>query len=203
MGALASIVSAISAQVVANLAAGGYPALTDAGIVVGTAAEFEQTSPNRIIFDFDAGSKYVPAEYYSGSTVIHTDERAVQGALRTIAGDNVLVSVHCWAQAATGVVVDDYDVCRAYAHAVRAALQAIAPGAFELADGKYRTNQHIVRAGRWFTMNLVLYTPILETLVAYDRDTAYASNTVAPVGADAMLIPTTSSTTGPSEAGCT
>lgn len=202
MGTLASIVAAISAEVVATLAAGGYPALVDGGIVVGTAAEFEQTSPQRIIFDFDAGSKYVPAEYYSGSTTIHTTERTLQGALRTIAGDNVLVSVHCWGRATTGLAVDDYDVCRSYAHAVRAALQAIVPGAFELTDGKYRTNQHIVRAGRWFTMNLVLFTPVLETLVAYDRDLAYASDSVTDEGTDLMLIPTTGPQSGPSEAGC-
>lgn len=204
MGALASIITAISAHVVANLAAGGYPALTSGAIEVGTAAEFEQSVPPRIIFDPTPGSKYVSPEYYSGSAVVHTTEREIQGAQRTIAGDNVSFLVHCWAAAHTGVVVDDYDLCRAYAHAVRAALQDIIPGAYQIEDkGEYRKGANVVLLGRWFTLNVTIYTPVLASLVAYDRDVAYASDTVAPSGADEMLIPTSSATTGPSEPGCT
>ena len=204
MGTLASIIDAISDHVVANLAAGGYPALVDGEIVVGTAAEYEQSAPPRIIFDPSPGSKYVAVEYYSGSAIVDTTEREIQGAQRTIAGDNVSFLVHCWAAATTGVIVDDYDLCRAYAHAVRAALQDIIPGAYQIEDsGAYRANAYIVRLGRWFTPNVTIYTPVLETLVPYDRDVAYASDTVTPDGADEILIPTTSSTEGPSEAGCT
>ena len=205
MGTLASIISAISVAVVANLAAGGYPALVDGAIVVGTAAEFEQAAPPRIIFDPTPGSEYVSAEYYSGSAVIHTTERELQGAQRTVSGDNVSFLVHCWGWAgADAAPVDHYDVTRALAHAVRAAMQAIAPGAYQIEDkGKFRDLSKIVMMGRWFTFGLTIYTPVLESLVPYDRALAYASDTVTPAGTDEMLVPYDSATTGPHEAGCT
>ncbi len=199
MGDLATIIGAISDKVVENLAAGGYPALVDGGIVVGTAAEFEQTAPPRIIFDPSPGSKFVAPEYYSASAVIHTDERAKQGALRTIAGDNVSFSVHCWGAANTGVVVDDYDVTRALYHAVRAAIHKVAPGAYQIEDGgKYRTGTNIVRLGRWFTFNLTIYTPILTSLVPYDRDVKYAPDDVGANGTHSMRFPD-----GTTQEGCT
>ncbi len=206
MGLLADIISAISVAVVANLAAGGYPALADGAIVVGTAAEFEQSAPPRIIFDPTPGSEYVSPEYYSGgSTVIHTTERELEGAQRTVSGDNVSFLVHCWGYAGVSAApVDHYDVTRALAHAVRAALQKIVPGAYKIEDkGRYRDTTKIVLMGRWFTFGVTIYTPVLESLVPYDRSQAYASDTVAPSGTDEMLVPFNSPTTGPHEPGCT
>lgn len=203
MGTLATIISAISADVVSRLSAGGYPALVSGAIDVGTAAEFEQTAPPRIIFDI-VGHKYVAPEWYSASAVVHTEERSKQIAQRTISGDNVMITVHCWGSSPTRDIVDDYDVTRALAHAVRAALQYKIPGAYAIeSSGKYRPGSNVVRLGRWLTFDLVIFTPVLETLVAYDRDVSFASDTVTPSGADEMLIPTSSATTGPSEAGCT
>lgn len=178
-GPLAQIVGALSSLVVANLAAAGYPALTDGGIVVGTAAEFEQGDAPRIIFDPSPGSKFVAPEWYSASAVIHTEERERQIASRTISGDNVSFAVHCWGASPTGSVVDDYDVTRALYHAVRAAIHAIAPGAYQIEDGgKYRTGTNVVRRGRWFTFNLTIYTPILTQLTPLANDPAtYVSPT--------------------------
>ncbi len=204
MGYIASTVTGLSAHVVANLAAGGYPALVDGGIVVGTAAEFEQTRPPRIIFDPTPGSKYGATEWYSASTTLNTTERELQIAQREVCGDNLSFFVHCWGAASTGVVVDDYDITRALAHAVRAALQHVVPGAFQIEDsGKFRTGTNIIRLGRWYTMGVTLYTPVLESLEAYDRDVAYAPDGVTADGDDMMLIPTTGPQSGPSEAGCT
>jgi hypothetical protein len=195
MGPLGQIISAISAVVVANLAAAGYPALTDGGIVIGTAAEFEQGDAPRIIFDPSPGSKFQAPEWYSASAMIHTAERERQIATRTIAGDNVSFSVHCWGAGLDGTIVDDYDVTRALYHAVRAAVHAVAPGAYQIEDsGKYRTGTNIVRRGRWFTFNLTLYTPILTQLTPYIRDpstyvspTAYAPDDSIPQGTLTML----------------
>lgn len=194
-GPLAQIISAISALVVTNLATAGYPALTDGGIVVGTAAEYEQGSPPRIIFDPTPGSKFVAPEWYSSSAVIHTAERERQIASRTIAGDNVSFAVHCWGASSTGSIVDDYDVARALYHAVRAAIHAIAPGAYQIEDGgKYRTGTNIVRLGRWFTFNLTIYTPILTQLTPIANDpatfvspTAYAPDDSKAEGSLIML----------------
>ncbi len=195
MGPLAQMIAAISVLAVANLSLAGYPALTDGEIVVGTAAEFEQGDAPRIIFDPTPGSKFVAPEWYSNSSVIHTEERRRQIATRTIAGDNVSFAVHCWGASPTGNIVDDYDVTRALYHAVRAAIHAIAPGAYQIEDGgKYRTGTNIVRRGRWFTFNLTIYTPILTALTPvtidpaiYVSPTAYAPDDSTPIGELTML----------------
>lgn len=203
MGLIAQIIAALSADVMLGLVAAGYPALTDGEIVVGPAAEYEQGTPPRIIFD-PTGSKFVAAEYYSGgSTVIHTEERELQTAKRTIAGDNLQFQVHCWGAADSGVVVDDYDVTRALYHQLRATLQAKIPGAFAIEDGgKFRKGTNLVRLGRWFEMGLVLYTPVLESLVPFDRSVSFASAAVQADGTDELVIPTTGPREGPGEAGC-
>ncbi len=201
MGTLASIIGSISSHVVQALADASYPPLVDGSISVGTAAEYEQLAPPRIIFDPSPGFKLVAPEYYSGSTVVHTDERAVQGALRSIAGDNVMFAVHCWGAAGTTNPVDDYDVTRALVHSVRAALQHLMPGAYAIEEsGKYRTGGNLVRLGRWATFGLTIYTPVLETLLPYDRALAYASDTVGRTGTEHMVTP---DGTGANEPGCT
>jgi hypothetical protein len=184
MGALASIIGAISDEVVANLAAASYPPLVDGAIVVGTAAEFELTTPPRIIFDPSPGSKFSAPEYYSASQSRSSEERLRENAMRTIAAENVSFFVHCWGAANTGVPVDDYDVTRMLAHAVRAALHNVMPGAYEVEEsGKYRTGSNLVRLGRWYTFGLTIYTPVLSSLLPYDRVRQYAPDgTVASGG---------------------
>ncbi len=197
MGYLATIISELSGDVVAMLASGGYPPLVDGGIVVGTAAEFEQTAPPRIIFDPSPGSKFHAPEYYSADQDF-TGERAVQNALRTIAGEDVMFAVHCWGAADTGIIVDDYDVTRALYHAVRAVLQARLPGGHEIdSTGKYRTGTNIVRLGRWYTFGVTIFTPVIATLEPYDRAVAYAPDGVVASGTDLVVLPT-----GETESGC-
>ncbi len=197
MGYLATIISEISNDVVAALAAGGYPALADGGIVVGTAAEFEQTAPPRIIFDPSPGFDLVAPEYYSADQDF-TGERRVQNAVRTIRGKNTKLLVHCWGAANTGVVVDDYDVTEAYVDAVIAVLQLRLPGEHKTEEsGKYRTGTNVVRLGRWMTFGVTIFRPVLATLQPYDRARAYAPDGVAPVGTDLVQLPT-----GETESGC-
>ncbi len=168
MGALATIIGAISDDVVARLAAAGYPALVDGRIVVGTAAEYEQTAPPRIIFDPSPGSKFAAAEYSSASSTLSTEERRRQAAFRPIAAENVMFAVHCWGAAGTSDPVDDYDVTRALVHAVRASLHAKMPGAYAIEEsGKYRVGTNVVRLGRWYTFGLTVFTPVLSTLAPY------------------------------------
>lgn len=197
MGYMATIISEISNDVVAALAAASYPPLVDGAIVVGTAAEFEQTAPPRIIFDPSPGSKFVSPEYYSADQDF-TAERRVQNALRTIAGEDLMFAVHCWGAANTGVVVDDYDVTRALYQTVRAVLQKRLPGEHKVEEsGKYRTGTNVVRLGRWYTFGLTIFTPVMSGLLPYDRTKAYAPDGVAPVGTDLVALPT-----GETEAGC-
>ena len=191
-GPLAQIVKAISDDVVAKLDAAGYPALADGEIVIGTAAEFEQSAPPRIIFEPN-GSKFGTAEYASASATVHTPERRVQGAMRTIAAENVMFTVHCWGAdpSPNAKPVDDYDVTRALYHAARAAIHKTLPGAYAIdSSGAWRKGTNLVRLGRWFSFELQIYTPILTTLRPYDRNRQYAPDDVVPVAlADGMRFP--------------
>jgi hypothetical protein len=180
MGTLASVITAISDEVVAQLASGGYPALIDGKIVVGTAAEFEELAPPRIIFDPTPGFKFVTREYYSASTTIDTPERKVEVAQRTIAGRNTGFTVHCWGSSPTRDVTDDYDVTYELADRVRSACQKVMPGAFAIeAAGKFRAGTNITRLGRWLSFDLVIYVPVLSSPLPYDRARQYAPDNVA------------------------
>lgn len=174
MGALASIISAISDDVVAALADASYPPLTqdqsgNAGaILVGPEAAFEQTSPPRIIFE-PKGSKFVTAEWASNSATLTTLERQNQTKLRTIGGEDITFDVKVWGAAGTGRAVDDYDVTRAIYHQIRASLHKLIPGAYEIEEsGKFVTESNIVRDGMQFVFGVTLLTPILDALLPYD-----------------------------------
>lgn len=217
MGALASIIEAISDDVVAALADAGYPPLTpgpdgSAGaILVGTAALYEQSSPPRIIFE-PVGSKFKAAEYASASSELTTLERRNQKVLRTIAAEDISFDVRCWGAAGTGYPVDDYDVTRALYHQVRASLQKLMPGAFEIEEsGAFTKSTNVAVDGREFVFGVTFFTPILGALVPYglpNRTPAEIATVVAgiyappgthAVGTDRMVLPDGS---GSSEPGC-
>lgn len=188
MGSLATIIQTISDDVVAALAAASYPPLTpdasgNAGaILVGTAAAFETSAPPRIIFE-PIGSTFATAEYASASATLGTLERAHQNAMRTIAAENVMFNVRCWGAAGTANPVDDYDVTRALYHVVRASIHKLLPGAYAIdAQGKYPPSTNVARDGREFVFGCIFFTPVLLSLLPYDRARQYAPADVAPLG---------------------
>jgi hypothetical protein len=220
VGALAQIITAISDNVVAMLAAAAYPPLTPrvdgsvGAILVGTEALFEQAAPPRIIFE-PKGSKFSQREYYSASNAIVTVERQREAAMRTIASEDVMFDVRCWGAANTGNPVDDYDVTRALYHAVRASIHAVMPGAYEIEEaGKYTVGTNNVRDGREFVFGVTFLTPVLDALLPYDAvNNSAAQNAalvtrlkapagVVPAGNDFLTIPTSGPKTGPTEQGC-
>lgn len=185
MGTLATIISAISDDVVVSLAAAGYPPLTpDAGgnvgkILVGTAAQYEQAAPPRIIFE-PTGAAFSAAEYYSATSDPLSLERKTEKAQRTIATDSVEFKIRCWGAGVSAV--DDYDVTRALYQAVRASIHRLLPGAYDIeARGKYTTGASLNRDGREFVFGLVIHTPILTSLLPYDRVRQYAPDGVTPL----------------------
>ncbi len=187
-GSLATIISALSDDVVASLAAASYPPLTPnadgtpGSILVGTAAKYENSAAPRIIFE-PIGSVFGGSEYASASTTLDTQERKVQNAMRTIASENVQFNVRCWGAAGTQNPVDDYDVTRALYHAVRASLNRLMPGAYDIAAvGKYPPNTNILISGREFVFSVVFFTPVLASLLPYDRTRMYAPDGVVPAG---------------------
>lgn len=218
MGALKTIIGAVSDSVVAALDAAGYPPLTpdqsgNAGkILVGTAALFEQVSAPRIIFE-PLGSKFGGAEYSSASAALNTLERRHQNAMRTVAAEDVMFAVRVWGAAGTGDPVDDYDVTRALYHQIRASMQSVMPGAFAIDDtGKYTVGSNVVLSGREFVFGVTIFTPILNALMPYDlvnytsaqiaTATArlYAPAGVTYEGTDRMI--SSDGTVGAAEPGC-
>jgi hypothetical protein len=217
MGAFATIIESISDDVIAALAAAGYPPLTpDASgnpgaILVGSEALFEMTAPPRIIFE-PIASSFKTAEYGSASVTLATTERRNQKALRTVAAEDCQFTVRCWGADVTGVPVDDYDVTRAIYHQVRASLQKLLPGAFAIEEtGKWESASNVNRSGRQFVFGVTIFTPILDALVPYALsnrtaaqiadvvDPLYAPAGVAAVGTETMTTPAG----GGPEAGCT
>ncbi len=207
MGALATIIGAVSDDVVAALAAGGYPALTrdasgNAGaILVGTAALYEASSPPRIIFE-PVGFKLGAASYASASVALTSLERQNQNALRTIRAKDVLFKCRCWGTATTGVAVDDYDVTEALADQVIASLQKLLPGAHAIDEsGDYSLGSNINRSGREIVFGVTIFRPILDALVPYavsNRtpsqiaqvvDRLYAPSDVAGEGTVTLSLP--------------
>lgn len=215
MGALKRIIGAISDDVVAALAAGGYPPLTpDASgrpgkILIGTAENYEMSSPPRIIFE-PLGSKFVAPEYASNSSDLDTEERRNQNALRTIAGEDIAFLVRCWGAANSDDAADDFDVTRALYHQVRASIHKLLPGAYEIEEsGEFTKSSHINRSGREYTFGVTFLTPVLDGLIPYaaanyspaetatEVESRYAPSNVQLVGTDRLQLPN-----GQDEPGC-
>ena len=178
MPGIVAIVNAISTDVVAALAAAGYPALNtlqdgSAGkILLGRQRQFEQGSPNRIIFipigsDFTAKSPANPSPASTPNT--YNAEALRQNQQRSIRSDNVAFEVRVWGVGANPD--DSFDVTQAYYHQVIISVHKLTAGAYELAAGKWtdsslQSSQMIVD-GREFVFGIKFSTPVLGELLTY------------------------------------
>jgi hypothetical protein len=180
-GLLSQIITAISDDVKASMATAGYPPLVDGKILVGTAAVHQQSAGPRIVFE-PIGSAFSVRAPQSASAVLSTDERSKQHGLRAIATEAIFFDVHCWGQSAdSGDPVDDYDLARAMYHAVRSSLHKKAPGAYNIDEsGKWTNMTEVMMSGQEFVFRITLLTPVLESLLPYDRARLFAPDTVHP-----------------------
>ncbi len=194
---LASIMNAISNDVVASLAAAGYPALTAGKVLFGPASLYEQTAPPRILF-VPLGSKFSSKDVSSRSNSASFEERKRENAMRSIGTESIEFAVHCWGAAPSTNLVDDYDITRALYQAVRGSVHRLCVGSYLIDDsGKYTVSSEIVRSGREFVFGLALFTPILDSLLPYDRVRQYA-----PTGTKAVITDGLTDIHGNTEAGC-
>ena len=188
MGQLASIVGAISDEVVSRLAAKGYPPLVDGRILYGRSEQFGSSAPPRIIFTW-MGSTYSTRDYYSPEQQPFGTERKAQYAAKPIAQDAVEFEVRCWGRG-DGSQIDDDDMTRTLAHAVIVSVQSLAPGS-RVVDGSGRVTtatfaaSQQARAGSELVFGVTLLTPVLRDILPYapsDVRSVHESSLVTPTG---------------------
>lgn len=179
MPGIKALVSALSADVVTQLAALPVPiVLTDGAILIGRKHVLEESSPPRIVF-VPIGSGWGPARDVSSSAGAATlgqgnttAEQKAQYNARSIVTDQVRFEVHCWGQASppddeTGGDIDATQVI--YQQVIQTA-QRLAPGRWYL-EGALRwasqaknDPQH-ARNGQEVVFFLAFDTPVLEQAI--------------------------------------
>lgn len=180
MGQFADFMTALSADVVTALAAGGYPSLVDGGILFGPARVYEGSRPPRIIVT-PLSSVFGAPDLYSASATLGTTERRKQAVMKVQHSERVTFEVRCWGGSDAGSLVADYDLTRSLYHCVLASLQRLAPNHGLDKQGAFTTAGPLSSLGREFVFTTWLDTPVLDTLVPYVDSTYYAPAAVSPV----------------------
>lgn len=198
MPGIVALVAAISADVVAKLAAAGYPALTDGEILLGRQEQFAQSAPPRIIFT-PARSSFPAKDVYNRSLLSlmnpYSTEALAQIAQRAIRSDNLTFEVRCWGSADPPDPANDFDITQAYYQQVIASVHSLCPGAFSVENGTWTdstyTSAQLFRDGREFVFGLTFYTPVLDQLLEF------APSNVAPNPTTELVLES-----GAQEVGC-
>jgi hypothetical protein len=197
MPAISPLVTAISNEVVAALAAAGYPPLTDGKILLGRQHQIEQSAPPRIIFT-PKGSTFGAKDVYGRSNVVGYPSAEVrsQWAQRSVLTDFVTFEVRCWGCHVPPDPDLDFDVTQALyqqvimsTHLLAAGTYTATPGAWQ--DSTFQSSQ-LFRDGREFVFGLTFGTPLLDKLLPF------APGAVAAQPTTNMQLPT-----GPTDVGCT
>lgn len=190
MPGIVAVVSAISTDVVAALAASGYPALNQlqngaAGkILLGRQRQFEQAAPNRIIF-VPMGSDFTPksvANPQSAASIAYSAEALRMLAQRAILTEAYNFEVRVWGVGAN--VDDSFDITQAYYQQVIISSHNLMAGCYQVGSGKWTdanvNASQMVVDGREFVFGLKIATPVLGQLLQY------APSNVAPNVIDTM-----------------
>jgi len=170
MPAIVDLVAAISDDVVASLAAAGYPALTDGAILLGGQHLFEQSAPPRIVF-VPTRSTFGPRDPSNPAQVsgANLSEQQAQQLQRPIGTELVTFGVHVWGQGAT--IDFDYDITQALYQQVMISLHNLAEGCYKIGPGEWTSGKpsstQVGRAGQEFVFGLEIATPVLDALLAY------------------------------------
>lgn len=186
MGALASFMTALNAEVVAILDAGSYPALTDGGVLFGPARTYEQSRPPRITVTPTTAAFSAPDLYSRGNAA----ELREQVGTPVVHSERMTFEVRCWGGVDAASQLADYDLTRALYHAVLAALQRIVPNHGIDGSGQFTAAGPIGSLGVEFVFTTWLDMPVLDTLVPYDAASRYAPATVAAATTDTYNAPT-------------
>ncbi len=196
MALFAQFLTALNADVVAALAAGGYPPLVDGAILFGPARVFEASRPPRIIIS-PADSTFSAPDLSSASATLGTEERRQQAVMLAVHTERVTFEVRCWGGSESASGIGGYDLTRALYHAVMAALQRIVPNHGIDTRGAWTEAGPIGSLGQEFVFTTWLDTPVLDRMLPFDPSTQYAPPGVAPVTSDTFIA-----STGETGSGC-
>jgi hypothetical protein len=161
--------TALNTDVVAALAAGGYPALSDGAILFGPASVYQHSRPPRIIVTPKGGAFSAPDLYSRGNAA----EKREQIGTPVVHSERVTFEVRCWGGVDAASQITDYDLTRALDK-----------------EGEFTDGSTIGALGVEFVFSTWLDMPVLDSLAPYDAASRYAPAGVLPVTTDTMTAPT-------------
>ena len=197
MPGLVTLVSAISADVVAARATSGLPALTDGKILIGKQHVFEASSPPRVVF-VPMSSKFSPRSVAGRGAQMSAIERQSELAQRAIGTDTVHFEVHVWGQAAVADPDNDWDATQTLYQQIYASTYLTCVGCCVFTNGTWTDSTSagtsLMNAGREFVFGIEIATPVLDTILP-DANLPIAPAGTVPV-TSTILVTSTGSSVG-------
>jgi hypothetical protein len=167
MPAIVNLVSALSSEIVADLATYGVT-LTDGAVLLGSQYVAEQSRAPRIVV-YPASSKWLPKSTSSAMTSITADERTLEALNRALITEQVTFRCHCWGVSGTtgDDPAGDYDATQVLYQSVIRVLHKSTTGVYAIGDLAWtdaalgQTRQ--IMFGREAVFTFSLKTPVLDS----------------------------------------
>jgi len=161
-----TVIGAISTALIATLADGSYPALTDGRILVGRQHVYEASSPPRVVF-VPVRSEWGPRTMFNASPVAgKTSDQRQQWVQRAIWTDITHYEVHVWGASVPADPDLDFVATQQLYQAVIYATHSLMPGCYNLVPGDWADQRasasQMVKAGHEFVFGLQIYTPVTD-----------------------------------------
>jgi hypothetical protein len=192
--------NAMSTNLIARLAAAGYPPLADGKILLGKQNDYQAGSPPRVILT-PTGSPFAPVDVYSLEPGLVSDEGRAQNQQQAIWTELLVFECRCWAKSASvdpaAVRDDEYDQTQALYHAVLQSLREVCgpftdggvmPSKGSWTDATFGAAQQMA-FGREFVFGFQVPIPILDTLYPYAPPDVAASTSTTLTRPDGVTGP--------------
>ena len=163
MPGIVALISAISDDVVAALAAASLPALTEGHILLGPEYVAESSAPPRIVF-VPKGSTWGPKTMAARPTVAAA-ELTLEIAARSLLTEEAGFDVAVWGQAAIPDPANDYDATQVLYQQVIRSIHTIAHGCYKLSPGRWDAGSKLVVDGRLFVFGVSFSTPLVDRIL--------------------------------------
>lgn len=160
-----NLVKAISDDVVAQLAAAGYPPLVESKILLGRQYLNQQGGAPRIVF-VPLGSEFQDKDQDFSPDVGTVASIRQQAQEPSIAKEWKIFEVHVWGVAVPADPDQDYDATEVYRDAVLQTCHRICSGRWSAKGGKWDDKTLMIAFGRHYVFYLKLDTPVLGALPA-------------------------------------